>query len=49
MRKDILKYFKEVKEMKPIFYYWKLRDLEIIKFLIDKHWKLVDPKLYGDI
>lgn len=49
MRKDILKYFKEIKEMVPSYYYWKRWDLELVKFLVNQHRKEVDPKLYGDI
>lgn len=49
MWKDILKYFKETKEMTPIFYYWKKWDLEVIWFLVNKRWNVIDPKLYGDI
>lgn len=47
MRKDILKYFKEQKEMTPIFYYWKKRDKEIMEFL--SHTDRSDYKLYGDM
>lgn len=49
MWKDILKYFKEAKEMTPIFYYWKKRDKEIMHFLEKIDRSEYDYKLYGDM
>ena len=47
MREDIFKYFKEIKDLTPVYYHWKERDQAVIDYLYNQKSNLLEMR--GDM